>query len=43
MLDPRVQELYRRESIPQHSDRWFQTRRGLVTASEIGSILGTNR
>lgn len=42
MIDPRVQALFHRENIEQHSEKWYQVRKGLVTASEVGSILGTN-
>lgn len=43
MLHERVQTLFRREAenaIPQRSDMWYKLRKNLVTASEVGSILG---
>lgn len=42
-LDARVKRLLERESIEQRTDEWYARRKGLVTASEIGSILGTNK
>lgn len=43
MNHTKVQALLLRESIAQHSQLWFEVRKGLVTASEVGSILGTNK
>lgn len=43
MIHEKVQALFHRENIAQHSNEWYEIRKGLVTASEIGSILGTNK
>lgn len=41
-MHPRVQALIQRHYAPQRSEEWFELRRGMLTASDIATVIGQN-